>query len=143
MPSKAHVRAAAVAVLVVAAAACGESQPSEPRRPTKITNPYHDQLIALSPQMQRLGVMRAIRDNGKRCQRVEGARYQEDYRQMALWVALCSDGRHWAVFIAPNGDTQVRECAEMRQLGLPQCRPVTEGGAEPSAEGTETTNSTP
>jgi hypothetical protein len=134
MPSKAQLRIAAVAALLTAAAACGESEPSEPRPPIKITNPYHDQLAGLSPDMQRLGVMRAIRDNGKRCRRVEAARYQEDYRQMALWVALCSDGRHWAVFIAPNGDTQVRECTEMRQLGLPQCRPVTHGGPVPAAE---------
>jgi hypothetical protein len=38
------------------------------------------------------------------------------------------------VFIAPNGDTQVRQCTEMRQLNLPQCRPVTGPGAPP-AEG--------
>ena len=44
---------------------------------------------------------------------------------MAMWIALCEDSRHWAVFIAPNGDTQVRNCADMHQLSLPQCRPVT------------------
>jgi hypothetical protein len=125
--------AAAGLALSLAAAGCdGGSTGAEPERPlTKITNPYHDQLTALTPDMQRLGVMRALRDNGKRCQRVEATRYQEDYRQMALWVALCSDGRHWALFIAPNGDTQVRECSEMRQLGLPQCRPVAGPGATP------------
>lgn len=131
-------QAAATLILSLAAAGCGQSsEPAEDRTPIKITNPYHDQLTALQPDMQRLGLMRAIRDNGKRCQRVDAARYQEDYRQMALWVALCSDGRHWAVFIAPNGDTQVRECTEMRQLGLPQCRPVT---ALPPQPQTETTN---
>ena len=78
---------------------------------------------------------------GKRCQRVEATRYQEDYRQMALWVALCNDGRHWALFIAPNGDTQVRQCTEMRQLGLPQCRPVTDSGTAP-AEGSQGNSST-
>jgi hypothetical protein len=127
--------AAAGLILSLAAAGCGESsEPAEDRPPTKITNPYHDQLTALRPDLQRLGVMRAIRDNGKRCQRVEAARYQEDYRQMALWVALCNDGRHWAIFIAPNGDTQVRECTEMRQLGLPQCRPVTALPPPPQTE---------
>ena len=125
--------AAMVAVLMLAAAGCGEAPSSERARETKITNPYHDQLAALPGELQRLGVMRAIRDNGRRCQRVEAARYQEDYRQMAMWVALCNDSRHWALFIAPNGDTQVRECEHMAQLELPQCHPVTGPGAPPPA----------
>lgn len=116
--------AAGLALLL---AACGSEEAQEQNRaPTRIVNPYHDQLLTLSPQMQRLTLMRAVRDNGKRCARVEAGAYQEDYRNMALWVALCEDGRHWGVFVAPNGDTQVRLCTEMRQLGLPQCRPVTE-----------------
>ncbi|WP_129791909.1 hypothetical protein [Sphingosinicella sp. CPCC 101087] len=117
-------RGAAAALLVLTAAACDEGPPPEQAPAIKIANPHHDQLMALNPDMQRLGVMRAIRDNGMRCQRVEATRYQEDYRNMALWVALCNDGRHWALFIAPNGDTQVRQCSEMRELGLPQCRPA-------------------
>ena len=118
--------AAALACAALALAGCdGADAPAENRAPTRITNPYHDQLLGLSPFNQRLTLMRAIRDNGKRCGRVEATRYQEDYRNMALWVALCEDGRHWGVFIAPNGDTQVRECNEMRQLELPLCRPLT------------------
>ena len=76
--------------------------------------------------------MRAIRDNGKRCQRVEATAYQEEYRNLALWVALCNDGRHWALFIAPNGDTQVRDCADARELDLPQCRPIAAAEAPPA-----------
>ena len=117
---------AALALLALAAACDGGGEAQTQRRaPTRIANPYHDGLMARSPQMQRLALMRAVRDNGKRCGRVEAARYQEDYRNMALWVAQCEDGRHWGVFIAPNGDTQVRQCTEMRQLELPQCQPVT------------------
>ena len=121
-------RAPALAVLLaLGAAACdGGGAPDAQRRPTRIVNSYHDRLAALSPQMQRLTLMRAVRDNGKRCGRVEAGRYQEEYRNMALWVVLCEDARHWGVFIAPNGDTQVRECSEMQQLELPVCRPVTD-----------------
>ena len=122
-------------LLVALAAGCGEEQPPEDRPAIKMANPHHDQLLALPAQLQRLGVMRAIRDNGKRCQRVEAAAYQQDYRNMVMWVALCSDGRHWALFIAPNGDTQVRECAQARQLDLPQCRPVAGPGAPPRSQG--------
>jgi len=110
---------------MLALAGCEDGTPPENRQQIKVVNPHHDQLMGLSSLNQRLGLMRAIRDNGKRCQRVDGARYQEDHRGMAMWVALCSDQRHWAIFIAPNGDTQVRNCDEMHQLQLPQCRPVT------------------
>jgi hypothetical protein len=108
---------------VVAACESGE-QPAN-RTQIKVVNPMHEGLLKLTGLNQRLALMRAIRDNGRRCPRVDGARYQEDYRGMVMWVALCEDGRHWAVFIAPNGDTQVRDCADMYQLSLPQCRPVT------------------
>ena len=107
-----------------AAAACEQGRPPEDVKPIKVANPAHDRLSALNGENQRLGLTFTIRNNGFRCRRVEAARYQEDYRGMAMWVALCNDGRHWAVFIAPNEDTQVRNCADARQLRLPQCRPV-------------------
>jgi hypothetical protein len=68
--------------------------------------------------------MRAIRQTGNRCHRVVNGAYQQYYRGMEMWVALCDEGTHWAVFIAGNSDVQVRDCAESQQLGLPLCRPV-------------------
>lgn len=124
-------RLAAALLLVAASAGCGGEPQADEAPAIKMANPHHEQLKALTPDMQRLGVMRAIRDNGKRCRRVQAAAYQQDYRNMVMWVALCDDGRHWALFIAPNGDTQVRECEHARQLNLPQCRPVTGPGAPP------------
>ncbi|MDQ4088181.1 MAG: hypothetical protein M3177_09280 [Pseudomonadota bacterium] len=127
---------AMAALLALATGGCGEEPARNSQTPAiKMVNPHHEQLLALPGELQRLGVMRAIRDNGKRCQRVEAARYQQDYQNMVMWVALCNDGRHWALFIAPNGDTQVRECAHARQLRLPQCRPVTGPGAAPATAG--------
>lgn len=119
-------RAALVGALALfATSACDRAPPpAEPRQPIRIANPHDEQLKALSPDLQRLGLMRAIRDNGKRCKKVEAGGYQELYRDLSMWVALCSDGRHWGIFIAPNGDTQVRDCAEMRELELPVCRPL-------------------
>jgi hypothetical protein len=108
-----------------AVAACESGEQPANRTQIKVVNPIHDQLLRLSSLNQRIALMRAIRDNGRRCPRVDGARYQQDYSGMAMWVALCEDSRYWAVFIAPNGDTQVRNCGDMHQLNLPQCRPVT------------------
>lgn len=119
---------AGAALVSLFVAGCGEGAEQPKRPPTKMTNPYHDELTGLPPDLQRLGVMRAIRDNRNRCRRVEATRYQQDYRQMAMWVALCTEGTQWAVFIAVNGDTQVRDCAHAQQLGLPQCRPIIRTG---------------
>lgn len=116
---------AAGAALVFLLAACGETAaPADNKAAIRVANPHSDQLKQLSPLNQRIGLMRAIRDSGKRCRRVDALGYQEDYRQMAMWVALCDDGRHWAIFIAPNADVQVRNCDEHEQLDLPVCRPV-------------------
>lgn len=137
----------ACALLALGLGACGEGPPSNAADPViRIENPGSDRLKALTPLNQRIGLMRAIRDNGKRCRRVERGAYQEEYQGMAMWVALCNDGRHWAVYIAPNEDVQVRDCAEAAQLGLPQCRPVpampADPSAPPSAEGNAAANAT-
>jgi hypothetical protein len=106
-------------------AACGDAAPPSNVQHIAIANPYNDQLKALAPPMQRLGLMRAIRDNGNRCHKVQAVAEQQDYGNLAMWVALCDDGRHWAIFIAPTGDTQVRDCADAGRLRLPVCHPVT------------------
>ena len=125
-------RIVAAAAALAALAGCEDGQPTETRQHCKIANPHSDQLKALSAPMQRLGLMRAIRDNGKRCGRVEAAAYQQEYQGLEMWVALCDDGRHWGIFIAPNGDTQIRDCTEHRQLDLPQCRPITPMPRDPN-----------
>jgi hypothetical protein len=126
--------AAALAASLAALAACGDSGPPANVQHIAIANPYNDRLKALDPPMQRLGLMRAIRDNGNRCHKVQAVADQGDYRGLAMWVALCDDGRHWAIFIAATGDTQVRNCADARQLRLPVCRPLTPP-AEPIPNG--------
>ena len=50
--------------------------------------------------------------------------YQQQYQNLAMWVALCGDGKNYAVFIAPTDDIQVRDCTEHAQLNLPLCRRV-------------------
>lgn len=107
-----------------AVAACESGQAPANRTQIKVANPMHEGLLKLSGLNQRIALTRALRDNGRRCTRVDGARYQEDFRGMVMWVALCEDRRSWAIFIAPNGDTQVRLCTDLAQLRLPACQPV-------------------
>jgi len=108
-----------------------------PQNVTKITvaNPHSDQLKALPEDLRQLGLMRAIRDSGRRCKRVVNGAHQQEHSGMAMWVAMCEDGRHWAIFIAPNADVQVRLCDDMDTLDLPQCRPLSAPAATPAKAG--------
>lgn len=128
------------AALALILAGCEDGAPSSNVTSIRVVNPGSDRLKALSPLNQRIGLMRAIRDSGKRCRNVQAVGYQQEHRRMAMWVALCSDGRHWAIFIAPNEDIQVRDCAENAQLDLPVCRPVAPMPPDPNAPANAATN---
>ena len=105
----------------------GASNDQEPR--IRIANKYHDDLAKLPPDLQRLTMMRAIRDGRYRCQRVSNAGYQEEYRNMRMWVAECDvETKRFAIYLAANGDIQVRDCADAGQLSLPRC-----AGLQPAA----------
>jgi hypothetical protein len=91
---------------------------------TRVRNRHHDDMMRASDENRRIGLVRAIRGTGNRCpRRVEpNPVYQGDYEGMALWTARCDNNEQYAVFIAPNGDVQVRNCRETAQLRLPACR---------------------
>ena len=120
-----------VVPVLLAAAACDQRAPvasakNEQAPAIRIANPHHDQLAALRPNLQRIAMMRAIRQTGNACQRVDNAAYQEEYRNMRLWVAQCggTEAKMWQVYLAPNGDVQVRDCADTGELSLPRCQPL-------------------
>lgn len=123
-----------VALMVLVA---GCEQGDLPENVTKITvaNPHSDRLKSLPQDLRFLGLMRAIRDSGRRCKRVVNSNYQQQHTGMAMWVAMCEDGRQWAIFVAPNADVQVRECSDMDTLDLPQCRLLTAPAAPPAKAG--------
>lgn len=129
-------RAAALLLPLIVLAGCGrEGEAPENKSRIRIANPDSERLKTLSPIMQRLTLMRAIRQTRHRCRRVVAGAYQQYYREMEMWVALCDDGKHWSVFIAGNSDVQVRDCAQHAQLGLPQCRPITQPPPDPMDPG--------
>ncbi len=99
----------------------GGKNDQEPR--IRIANKHHDDLTKLRPGLQRLTMLRAVRDARHRCQRVSNAGYQEEYRNMRMWVADCDvENKRFAVYLAANGDVQVRDCADAGQLSLPRCQ---------------------
>jgi hypothetical protein len=103
--------------------ACDASGGSAPKNVTKIKaqSAYVEKLRSLSPQNRDLALRRAIQDSGQSCKRITSSQETGDYENMATWTAHCEGGRDWAIFIAPNGDAQVRSCKHVEQLGLPGC----------------------
>ncbi len=95
-----------------------------PRQTTKVrpASAYVDQLKGLSEMSRGLALRRAIQDSGSTCKKVDASGYQQDYQNLSMWTVRCSDGGDWAIFIAPNGDVQVRACKDAATLKLPACR---------------------
>ena len=91
------------------------------RAPVVVNNPYHDNLVKLTELGRGAALRRAIRAAQESCDRVEAAAFQQDHDNLKMWTATCQS-RSYAVFLAPNGDVQVRECADMAALELPACR---------------------
>lgn len=120
----------------VALAGCdSQDDPQSQPRSIQVRSAEQEQLRQLAPADQAIALRRAIFSAGYRCERVEEAGFVTTYENLDMWTASCSDGRQWAVFAGPDGSAQVRECADVVQAGLPECR-ITE-----DAEGAPTQNS--
>ena len=114
----------AILPLLAMLAACDGGAPDGEARSIRVTgtSDYEAQLNALSDFNRGLGLRRAITESGGRCKSVDASGYQRDYKTMSMWTVRCSDSGDWALFIAPNGDVQVRKCSDAAQLKLPECR---------------------
>ena len=114
----------AAAVMAATLAACdGGGAPADApaRAPLAMANPYHDNLAKLGELQRGAALRRAVRAAGESCDRVEAAAFQQDHQNLKMWNARCQT-KTYAVFLAPNGDVQVRDCASAATLRLPACR---------------------
>ncbi|HEY9553816.1 hypothetical protein [Allosphingosinicella sp.] len=112
------------AAFMLVLAGCDGAGETGARKTIEVTGeaPYVEQLKALGEMNRGLALRRAIQDSGERCKRVDSSGYQQDYRNLSMWTARCSDSGDWALFVAPNGDVQVRRCEDAASLELPTCR---------------------
>ena len=116
-------QSAALAATILLLAACdGAPENTVAPAPKAITvaNPFHDTLIKLDELQRGAALRRAIRTAKETCDRVETAAYQQDYGNLKMWVATCQRTAY-ALFVAPTGDVQVRQCADLASLKLPEC----------------------
>ncbi|MEA3002235.1 MAG: hypothetical protein QOH81_1023 [Sphingomonadales bacterium] len=111
---------------------CEDGTPEQNVVHVKAANDYSNRLNAMNPMYRNLGLWRAVRDAPQRCKKVDAGAFQQDYRNMAMWTAHCTDTGQWAVFIAPTGEVQVRACADAAVLHLPACRPLPAAAPEPA-----------
>ena len=102
-------------------AGCGPSAPEAKRAPIKVQGDEQRQMAAANDMNRAIALKRAIYDAGSACKRVTKTGFVTDYKNMAMWQAACDDGRDWAIFIAANGAIQVRPCADLKELKLPEC----------------------
>lgn len=117
--------AALVAALAAALAGCdggGGGGSASNTTSIKPTSAYVDRLRALSELNRGLALRRAVQDWRHPCKKPESSGYQQDFRNLSMWTIRCTGGRDYGVFIAPNGDVQVRRCDHLEQLDLPKCR---------------------
>ena len=119
-------------MLAVALGGCGGGDSSRTDNGAAVSVPQERQIAVRSAEQDRLhqldemgrniGLKRAIQDSGLRCRRVLKSGYVQEHNKLSMWTASCEDRRNWGIFVGADGSAQVRPCAEMKQLGLPECR---------------------
>jgi hypothetical protein len=116
---------------LLALAGCGRGsapqQAQETPQPDAAATPqtsYRDTLRKLPPAEVSAALFRAISDSGESCTGVTKSAYQQDYKDMGMWVAHCRAGGDWAVFVSDKGYVQARACPTAAQSGFPACKPL-------------------
>lgn len=132
-------RAAAMTVIAAALAisGCEDGQREESTQPIRVRGEAQEELHKLNPLNQAIGLKRAIRDAGYRCQRVTRSGFVGEYENLDMWMANCDDQRDWAVFVGPDGSAQVRDCNDVERFGLPRCEITSQEGAGEAGAGEE------
>lgn len=114
-------RSLVLCALFLAASACDQSPPTQPRQPIVVRSEAQDQLHQLNDMNRAIALKRAIYASGSTCKRVERSGYVQEHRNLSMWTARCDNDRDWAIFVGPDGTAQVRLCRDLAELGLPPC----------------------
>lgn len=120
-----YAKASLAVALTMVLAGCDQAPP-RPRQTSIAVAPdpaiYRRKLLALSTGQRNSVFFKAIASNDGACPEVKSAAYQEDYKDMSMWVVRCALTGDWAVFVSGAGFAQTRQCDQEKGLGLPECR---------------------
>ena len=113
------------AAAILAATACGQAQPTQPKQPIVVRSQVQDQLHKLDDMNRAIALKRALYDSGYTCKRIDRSGFVTAYKNLDMWTAHCTDGkgpgRDWALFAGPDGSVQVRDCMDVAKFGMPAC----------------------
>lgn len=124
----------AAAASALAVAACGSPEPAQETRRIEVRSDEQQQLHRLDSMNLAIALRRAIADAGYACRRVERAGFVAKYENLDMWTATCEGGRQWAIFAGPDGSAQVRDCKDVAQVGLPECKITKEPETAPAGQ---------
>lgn len=114
---------AAIIAPALGVAACqAEPEPRDSAPKISVRSAEQDQLHKLNEADRAIALKRAIHASGFRCERVASARFVQAHENLDMWTASCSDGRNWAIYAGPDGSAQVRDCVDVAEAGLPECK---------------------
>lgn len=108
-----------VPALVLALAACNGRDGEATANATNAAEPAGNRVAALSGGQRDAVFIRAIRDAGLECQRVQGSVRAGEYRGMPVWRARCQGGAEWIIVIANDGTAQILNPAEANSVTPP------------------------
>lgn len=115
-----------LAAPLLALAGCGDGGETTRTEQIAIANPYHDALLQAAEFNRHATIRAAIARNRQPCERVLKSAHTGRHKNLQLWTVRCESprggGYRYGLFLAPDGQTQVRSCQAMRTLGLPACR---------------------
>ncbi|WP_395614368.1 hypothetical protein [Allosphingosinicella sp.] len=107
-----------IALLALSAAACSGGQAPSANAANAV-EPVGNQVAALSEGQRDAVFIRAIRDAGLECQRVQGSVRMGEYRGMPVWHARCQGGGEWLIVVANDGTAQILNPAEAQSVRPP------------------------
>ena len=102
-------------------AACNDGAPQREAPTIQVRGPEQDKLHKVDAFSLAIALKRSIQGHGFTCQRLTDGGFVGPYKNLDMWTAKCGDGRQWAIFTAPDGTAQVRDCKDVAAAGLPAC----------------------
>ena len=112
-------RSSIIAMTILSLAACGRGGQTSNATAANTAEPVGNQVAALSQGQRDAVFIRAIRDAGLDCQRVQGSIRVGNYRGLPVWQARCQGGGQWTIVVDNDGTAQILNASEASAVTPP------------------------